>query len=533
MIRRWHLLARGEAMAERGWWEERWFVALMIFASAIPLLLPETPPLVDLPGHMGRYRIQLDLANSPDLQRYFEFHWGLIGNLGVDLLVMPLAPIFGLEGAVKLIVVAIPMITTGGILWLAQEIHGRIPPTAYFAIPFIYGFPFNFGFINFSLSIGLALVAFAFWLHLTRQFRIRLRNLIFIPLSCALWVVHVFGWGVLGLLVFAAELARKRDGHERWPTKFVHAAISTLPLAFPLILMAVWRSGSVAGDTDKFFYLPAKFYSLVAVLRDRWLIWDSFGVGAAIVLIGAAISESRISFSKRMALSACVLAVAFLIIPSFLFGSAYADIRLGPLMFMIAILAIRVEHGGPQFARRIAWLSLAYVAVRLTGNLVSFAIADRESREWLTALHEIPPGSSVLSLVGTVCDNRWAMPRYAHVASFVIIRRKGFTNDQWQVAGAQLLRINYPRAGAFADANSTAVKTVECLARIQRRTGTIQSSQRLAKRVLLRFPRDAFDYVWMIQPGDFDMAAMPGLTPIWRRKDAVLYRVDHERPRPN
>ena len=51
------------------WWERRWFLALVVLSTAIPLLYPPVPPLVDLFGHMGRYRVELDLASSPYLQR--------------------------------------------------------------------------------------------------------------------------------------------------------------------------------------------------------------------------------------------------------------------------------------------------------------------------------------------------------------------------------------------------------------------------------------------------------------------------------
>ena len=46
--------------------------------------------------------------------------------------------------------------------------HGRIPPTAFFALPFIYGYPFLFGFVNFALSVALAFLAFGLWLRLGR-----------------------------------------------------------------------------------------------------------------------------------------------------------------------------------------------------------------------------------------------------------------------------------------------------------------------------------------------------------------------------
>ncbi|HYI03891.1 MAG TPA: hypothetical protein VD858_03320, partial [Reyranella sp.] len=150
------------------WWQSRTLLALLIVAAATPLLIPATPPLIDLPGHIGRYRVQLDLANSPALQQYYDYEWRLIGNLGVDLLVQLLAPLIGLEPAVKLIVLMIPPLTVAGLLWVAFEVHGRIPPTALFALPFAYNYPFLFGFVNFALAMALALIAFALWLRLGR-----------------------------------------------------------------------------------------------------------------------------------------------------------------------------------------------------------------------------------------------------------------------------------------------------------------------------------------------------------------------------
>jgi hypothetical protein len=145
----------------RRWWETRWFVALAALLTAVPLLYPQVPPLVDLFGHMGRYRVELDLDHSPWLQQYYDYHWAAIGNLGVDLLVIPLGHLLGLELAVKLIVLAIPPLTAAGFLWVAREVHGRVPPTAYFALPFIYGYPFLFGVVKYAHSVALAFIAFA------------------------------------------------------------------------------------------------------------------------------------------------------------------------------------------------------------------------------------------------------------------------------------------------------------------------------------------------------------------------------------
>ncbi len=520
-------------MDKINWWERRWFFAFLIAASTVPLLWPETPPLVDVPGHMGRFRVQLDLADSEYLQRYFDFQWALLGNLGTDLLIELLGPVFGLELAVKLIVITIPPLTVIGLIWISKEIHGRVPPTMIFAVPFVYSYPFNFGFLNFSLSLALGLISFAFWLHLTNASMLRLRTLLFVPISCLLWLVHAFGWGVMGLLAFSAELVRRRDAGDHWRNSIVRAGLAMIPLAVPLLLMIFWRSGAVAGKTDQFFGFFGKLFALVATLRDRWLIWDSFGVGAGLVLIGAALFDHRLEMSRKLMIPAIVLAVTFFIMPARIFGSAYADMRLAPLMIIVALLAIRFRSEFTSGEKVLAWLGLAFVVLRLGGNTISFVIADREVRRLLTALDHVPRGAAVVTLAGEYCNERWEMPRHTHLGSFVVIRREGFSNDQWQAAGAQLLRIHYPQAGYFVDDRSTFLYSDECIRRTEDRTDEPMVYDHSPKSALRIIPRDAFDYVWMIDPPDYKMRARPGLKPIWRTSRAVLYKIDHAHPDPN
>ena len=213
-------------------------------------------------------------ASIPGSRGWYNFHWQLIGNLGIDLLIEPLAPIFGLEFAVKLIVLAIPPLTVTGLLWIAREVHGRIPATAIFALPLAYGYPFHFGFVNFALSMAIALNLFALWLRLARSGHLRLRAILFVPLSCAMWVCHTFGWGILGVLAFSAEMIRQHDamtvrkpgatiaerlrrGH--WFEAWFRAGLGCLPLILPLALMILWRSRrSRLGPDDGLVQLAGK-----------------------------------------------------------------------------------------------------------------------------------------------------------------------------------------------------------------------------------------------------------------------------------
>lgn len=513
-------------MEKANWWESRWFLLLLILGSSAPLLWPETPPLVDVPGHLGRYRIQLDLGHSENLQRYFEFHWALVGNLGVDLLVQLLAPLIGLESAVKAIILMIPPLTVVGLVWTAKEVHGRVPPTVLFAVPLVYSFPFNYGFLNYALSLALALIAFGYWMRLTRLDRLRFRAIAFAFISSAIWVVHAFGWGLLGLMAISSEIVRLRELDRSWVKSAVGAASNTVPMAFPLVAM-VFGAGSVVGGPTSGFFALEKFLSLISILRDRWLIWDSLGVAAVLLLLGSAALDPRFQISKRLLMCTGILFAIFLLMPGRILGLTFADMRIAPVAMIMAVLALRVEPAHDRVARMIAIAGAAFVLLRLAGNTASFLIVDRERRTWLTALDHVPTGAAVLSLVGGDCYDHWQLDRHSHMGSFVIVRKYGFSNDQWQASGAQLLRVRYLAAAPFTEDRSSYVFSRQCFEKWHRLGAREDAhNSRLPEVALAQFPRRAFDYVWMIKPGEFKMYDRPGLTIIWRSNDSALYRVD-------
>lgn len=508
----------GAVGPDRQLWEKPWVLALLVLASAFPLLWPDIPPLTDLPGHIGRYRVQLDLAASPTLQHFYAFTWQPIGNLGVDILVELLAPLIGLEPAVKLIVLLIPPLTVAGLLWTAHEAHGRIPPTTLFALPLAFNFPFLYGFVNFALAMALALIAFALWLRLGRLGRLKLRALLFCPISILLWFVHAFGWGVLGLLAFSAELIRQMDGGRTFIRAAAGATLHCLPMTPPVALMLLWRSGA-AGGTGDWFNLSAKLDWIVMMLRDRW---PGFDLAALAILAGLLVwawGDRRLGFARNLAVPALLLTGVFLALPRILFGSAYADMRLAPFALALALVAIRFTDQAGRLARIVGLAGLAFFAARTGATTASMWLYDRTYDRELTALDHIPQGARVASFVGQPCGDVWTMSRTIHLPAFVIARREGFSNDQWMMAGAQLMQSRYRAAAPFEADPSQIVSRTEC-----RRRGWRSLDQALAA-----FPRGAFDYVWLIDPPAHDARMTQGLEPLWRSGPSVLYRI----PRPS
>lgn len=499
---------------DRAWWEHPALLAVLVLLAAAPLVYPALPPLTDLPGHVSHYHIERALETSPHLGRFYGFEWALIGNLGVDLLMIPAAWLFGVELGAKLIAMLIPCVTIAGFLAVAQAIHGRVPPVTLFALPLAYSFPFQFGFLNYSLSVGLCLLLFALWLRLAR--RGRLRAALFVPLSCALWVCHTYGWGLLGVFAFAAELAGRRERGLGWIEAGWRGAMACLPLALPFLFMVAWQTGGdVEGDTGNFFAWGDKLVWLMCILREHWLAWDMAGAALLLGLALVALRGRDLQLAPVMQVAVILLAGLYLVMPRILIGSGFADMRLAPVMIAAALIGTR-----PIANRRVADLlaaaAIAFFAARLLVSGLTFGAIDRVWQEQLGAVEQIAPGSRVLTLTEVPCPAQWATNRTNHVNSLAVARRDAFTNAQWAVGGAQMLKVKYPGAGPFHTDPSHLMRPPECAI----------EPDTIAQAVAA--VPGAFDYLWLLDVPEERWPSDPRLVIVWRGQAGVLYRAKAE-----
>ncbi|WP_294393098.1 hypothetical protein [uncultured Sphingomonas sp.] len=499
-----------------GWWNSRWFLALLVVIAIIPLILPTVPPLTDLPEHMGRYRIMLADGSDPLRRDYFSFEWGFIANLGVDLLVIPLAPLFGLELAVKLIVIGIAALTASGILWIAHEAHGRVPPTTILALSLAYSFPFIWGFVNFLLSMALALNAFALWLRLGRQGRWRLRIALFVPIGLLLTVAHIFGWAVLSLLAFAAETVRMRDSGRTIAQSIWHGGLACLALAPPVLLMVLWRTGDARGANTGWFDWHAKYVYALSALRNTWMTVDLGTVYLLFCVIVFGLFGLWLRMNRTLGIATVMLITAYILLPRMLFGSAYADMRLAPYLFVVALAALALKSGSRREAAIVAGIATAIFVGRIALLTRSFAAQSHANEQQLQALDHVRPGSRVFVQVALRCTAYWVTSRMDHLGAMAIVRRGAFVNGQWTDPGAQLVRIKYAPAKGFAEDPTEILRPAGC-------------RQRHAKRypdALNTLPRDAFDYAWVVNWPRARWNSFPGLVPIWTGEGrGILYRV--------
>jgi hypothetical protein len=283
------------------------------------------------------------------------------------------------------------------------------------------------------------------------------------------------------------------------------------------LITIVWRSEAHGGMTRGWFDWDYKLKWLEMLLRDRWQWFD---IGSAVVVgivLFLAIVLRPLTFSRNLLFTAFVLLVCFFILPRTVFGSTYADMRLLPYVFATAVLAIRFRGNPPvRLAQALAIAGLLFYVVRLGGNTLSLAIAADEQARELQALEYIPMGARVAWVTDEgECGHGWSLPRNSHLGAMIIVRRQGFSNDQWVMEGLNLLDLKYSRAGKFAADPSQITRPAGCRGR-----GGWPVNYALSV-----VPRDQFDYLWLLNPPPHDPALVAGLKPVWRNSRSILYRL--------
>jgi hypothetical protein len=501
------------------WWELPGLALAAVLLAMTPLLWPTVPPLADLPGHMGSFAVSL--GESPLLERYFGFHWLLIGNMGVDLLLVPLGRWVGVEAGTKIVIIATAGITAAGMLWLAAEVHGRLPATAAFAVPLVYCFPFNYGFANYCLSMGLMLCGLALWLRLGRQKRLVLRAAVFILVSTVLWVVHAIGWVLLALCCGLAELQRQRVAGAPWASALGRAFIGALPTCAPVLVIATLAHHQAHGDgLRKFFDLHDLALWFVSILRDRWRAFDLASLAILIGLVAWASLQWRgLRMAQGLALPGFALLLLFVVAPSQINGSDYVNTRIAP--YALALLVLAVDTGGakPHLRRRLAAAAAAFMLVRLAATTASFALYDREWTRELAALEGIPRGSRVVNLTPSPPGaSTWYSRRMEHLAAMAVVRNEAFVNCEWDIDGLQLLQVKVAEAGPFSRDPSQMFYM----------PGPNTTDDVTFKRRFEAIPREAFDYVWLIDVPTDQRPRDTKLQQVWSNDDSALYRIQHQ-----
>lgn len=415
-----------------------WCAVLLVILAAVPILIVTVPGASDYPNHLARHHILASIGQGTAIDGYFVVDWRWVGNLGVDLPVLALSPWLGVECATRVVSALIAPLTVAGILLLSRSVHGRVTGSAMLALPFAFAQPFLFGFLNYCLSVALALLVAAAWY--TNRRTSLYTSLGFGLGAIVVWTAHIMGWAILLILVAGAELAVVRNWRD-----LVYRALRAVPLLLPLVPLLVWRAD---GDGRLFWYAPhllqAKAMNFVTVLKGLSMPFDL--AMTASICLGAVLAfwwASGRRLEPRLATGGGLLLFATLLLPTTVLGSWGADLRLTPVAMMVMIMAIRPAER-PERERLLIMLGASLFVLRTGWTSVHWWQADRVLQKRLLLLDEVPRGSRLGFLSAEAGCENWILTPDRKLGAYAITRRDAFSNTLFQIPGSDLMTIRQP-----------------------------------------------------------------------------------------
>jgi len=401
--------------------EGLWLGIVLALLSCLPFLVAHYPQLTDYPSHLARYHVMLDGGRSAFLARYYAFEWMFQGNLGADLLIWPLAKIFGLENAGWLVGCIIPPLTCLGLVAVEWQLRRRVGIGAWLAFATVWSPAMGMGFYNFCLSLALALFAFAGWIRLEGWPR---RWALFLPIGLIVWLCHASGWGILGVLVFGYEWSRRKS-----LAAFVAPWPLTLPL-IPALLLAGEVQGGLSYGKNPWVY---KFAVFVQTLREQQLNVDVLTLGFLLLVLLVALVTRRID--GRLGWAALLLALLSLAMPRHFGGGDYADYRLMAVTLTIGCLAIAWQP-----PRWFYYLVPALFLFRLSLTTEAWHRQSLELEGDLVALRYLPEGAKVAGAV-IVEPQGWRLNPFEHAPAYATVRRDALVNAHFALPGVHMLSL--------------------------------------------------------------------------------------------
>lgn len=188
--------------------------AAAVALSLLPVLLVSHLPLVDYPNHLARFEIFQRFQSSEFFATFYEWRWGFIPNLALDLLVIPATYLLPVETAANFVTLLALIVLCFGTIQLDRELHGDRWGVSSFVGLIVYNGAFRYGFINYIIAVSFALVLFVLWVRLRPRLSPKLLALFTLG-GAVLLLMHLYAFGLYAVCVAGFEFSLLLDQARR------------------------------------------------------------------------------------------------------------------------------------------------------------------------------------------------------------------------------------------------------------------------------------------------------------------------------
>jgi len=395
-----------------------------------------------------------------------------------------------------------------------RALFGRLSYAPFAVFLLLYNRQFLWGFLNYLCSLGLALLTFALWVALHRK-PIGVRCGIFVILALMVFVSHLAGFGVLGVLIGGYEV------HSFLQEKDYRAlrndlVAATIALGLPVALFLLFSPTRTRSTPSALWELRSRISGLMDAFNNYTLALDAATFLLVVAAIGVGLLLRKARLHSRMWLPLVSLALIYCVINPQLLGSTGADRRLIPALFLV--LACSLEWN-VQTQYLVAAIGLVFL-VRTAVVIKNWSAANAIYSANVQVIDQIPRGVKVAAAVGELNFPQLNNPPVAQLPNMAVIRRQVLINSLFAYYGVQPLRIKPEYTGLFDTGIYSQMYEVDVRAHPNGK-GPLITTLNPFERIHLT----GFDYLLLVNKRYFGYPVPSSLRPVYSAEDTVLYQV--------
>lgn len=354
---------------------EKWYLAAhaVFFVLFItPFVIHSVIPLSDYPNHLARAYI----INDPALfTGVYDIKFD-IAPYFADMLPQLFIGTFGIYLAGKINFVIGLLTIAIGVLLINRHVCGRITLPTFFIYIFLYNLATAYGFVNYNLAMGIALISIWGWLRFPKFTHNWLVVTVFLTAN---FMLHAVSYGIMTLLLFIYELWPVAVRDPVWRKRFIFLLTAVIP-QFIILLIAPHEA---LQDGNEFGDALSKIQSLFSPALFSYTLPDLLIVPAFLALFFAGVLRIQPRFWPVVIIT---LALSFLVPHKFL-GISLLSIRI-PIFLTLFICAVSTWHFQRRLKRHEILLAgfLLIVCFRHHENLRGLSECGTMYDEYLSAL---------------------------------------------------------------------------------------------------------------------------------------------------
>ncbi|MEP9387074.1 hypothetical protein [Mesorhizobium sp. KR9-304] len=441
-------------------WRMAWLLAAL--AGALVSFWP-LGMAGDYMNHLARNHIEARLWFDPILHENYTVSFEIIPDLAMDMIVPWLSYATGIYAAGAFMIWAAFVLPPIAGLLIARTLHGRVSWVALLGFLAMFNQNMQWGFVNFAVSTGLALIGFALWIRSGPSWR---RTFAFAPFGVLLALGHALGFLLLGYLVLLWEIASYAAGQRGSPADFLRQlATKDAAAMVPGLLVVLIATGGAeqlpqAGVIN--FALGQKIDSLWS---GAAFFSPSLAKLVTIVLVCVfwlGLRRGVLAMEPRMVWVCGGLLALIVALPTTVLGIWGLQFRYQAVLIILAAASVRVAPGHDRLARQVAVAATLLLAAVYANGAFQMARIDGFARANRDLLAGVSEGARVLSAGHEEADPLLAF----HAAAIAVIERSAyvpnlFTNTSPVGVRPEMRAFHMPQAWPLLEAQLAASASLE------------------------------------------------------------------------